>query len=87
MTSKAKVTHVRNVYQARKLRLLRRIPAQPMREVRRPTQAAIVDRISSALFPVRITSACSQMSNHVSKQTMRVATEQVVSCIILRKWK
>jgi len=53
----ANVTHVRKVYQARKERLLRRMPAQPIREVKIPMEAASVERTSSVWLPVLKTSA------------------------------
>jgi len=71
VTSKANVIHDRKVYHARKLRLLRRIPAQPIREVRIPSQDAIVEMISSGVFATRMTSACFQMSNHIIRQTTK----------------
>ena len=56
------------MYHARKPRILRRIPAQPIREVKRPMMAVSVERISSGAFPVRMTYDFSP-SNHVSRQT------------------
>jgi len=50
----ANVTHVRRVYQARKERLLRRKPAQLIREVKIPMEAASVERTSSIwLLPLK----------------------------------
>ena len=40
-----------------------------------PTEAAIVDRISSGLFPVRMTPASDQTSNHDRRQMTRAAME------------
>jgi len=57
----------RKVYKARKDRLLRRIPAHPMREVKMPRLAARVEMTSSVLFPTRTTSACFQTLNHVRR--------------------
>ena len=63
------------MYHARKPRILRRIPAQPIREA---MMAVSVERISSGAFPVRMTYDFSP-SNHVSRQTddemMRVIRE------------
>jgi hypothetical protein len=58
------------VYTARKERLLRRMPGQPMRAVRRPRAAAMVETISSERLPTRITSACVQTLNQVRRQKM-----------------
>jgi hypothetical protein len=53
---------------ARKERLLRRMPAHPIREVTIPTAAARVERMSSGLLPTRTTSACVQTLNQVRRQ-------------------
>ena len=81
MRSKANVIHVKKVYQARKPRLFRRIPAQPITEVRIPTHAAIVERTSSGLFATRMISACFQTSNHVRRQTTRATMEYIICYI------
>lgn len=71
----AKVTQRRKVQTARKPRLLRRIPAQPMTLVNRPRAAAMVERMSSERLPTRTMSAWSQTSNQVRRQKMRVTRE------------
>ena len=55
---------------ARKERLFRRMPAQPMSEVMMPSVAARVEIMSSGRFPVRTTSACFHMLNHVRRAKM-----------------
>lgn len=65
----------RNEYQARKARLLRRMPDQPMREVNTPTEAAVVEMMSSSRLPTRIMSACVQTSNQMSRQAIRPARQ------------
>lgn len=70
-TMKAKVTQRRKVYHARKARLLRRIPAQPTREVKMARDAATVERTSSRWLPTRTMSACVQILNQVRRQKIK----------------
>jgi hypothetical protein len=64
---------------ARKERLLRRMPAQPIMEVKRPIETARVERTSSERLPTRMISALSQMLNQVSRQMMMPTTVYAVS--------
>ena len=72
---KANVTHNSSVYIAKKLRLLRRMPAQPTSEDKTPNVEATVDRMSKVRFPTRMTSAFVQTLNQASRQMMRAARE------------
>ena len=71
---------VMKVYTARKARLLRRMPAQPRREVMIPLTAAMVDVMSSGRFATRRMSEWVQTSNHVRRQKMRAVREYRDSC-------
>lgn len=61
----------KKVYIARKERLLRMMPAQPMRQVRMPKEEAMVEKMSSGRLPTRIMSACGHMFDHVTMQNMK----------------
>jgi hypothetical protein len=64
---------------ARKERLLRRMPAQPIIEVKRPIETARVEMMSSERLPTLMISALSQMLNQVRRQTMMPTRVYAVS--------